>query len=489
MAFEPDELPPDSPCPFSDASGSHWVPLYRHDCGFDAGVFVDKMMNVIHNPNIHSSWLFRADILYDDSAETRQPLSRADARVQEIEAMALQRTLIRKLIPRLERRDKALDQTCTFYRSVSAEQVTLSLVLYIPHVSCPSQVPFYHPKVGGIAHVHQWDAARGCGFITICLLPFDSKDLDCQKTRRTAYHLLAKLYKHGQSSVKGGYVKRGNHDCVIAQARLQNRYASLKTKHARHLVDNWQESTDATKHVFEDLSIAAFLIELWADMYCHAKFPGFVDVGCGNGLLVYILTQEGYSGWGFDARCRKSWAQYQTKSLDRPSGQSLEQRLLLPSLALQDSLDSDTHEMQLDEIHNGIFPPGTFIISNHADQLTPWTPILGAMSRCPFIMIPCCSHNLTGAKYRAPRPRDKSKPKSTYASLVDWVAQIAEDCGWQMETEMLRIPSTRNTCLLGRTMMEGNSKRDFSAIVAKYGGAQGYYANVARLVKSAPKGH
>ncbi|PHH69278.1 hypothetical protein CDD82_7862 [Ophiocordyceps australis] len=489
MAFEPDELPPGSPCPFSDASGSGWVPLYRHDCAFGPDVFVDKMMNVIRNPNIHSSWLFRADMLYDDEAETPLPLSRADARVQEIEAMSLQRVLVRRLIPRLERRDKPLDQTCVFYRSVSPGQVMLSLVIYLAHVSCPSQVPFYHPKVRGVAHLHHWDLGRQCGFITICLLPFDVKDLDCPKTRRTAYHLLAKLYKHGQSSLKGAYVKRGNHDCVMAQARLQNRYASLKAKHARHLVDSWQESTDPTKHVFEDLSIAAFLIELWADMYGDTKFPGFVDVGCGNGLLVYILTHQGYSGWGFDARCRKSWAQYQTRSLDTASGQSLEQRLLLPSLALDDTLDSHPHEKQLDDIHNGIFPPGTFIISNHADQLTPWTPILGAMSRCPFIMIPCCSHNLTGAKYRAPQPRDKSKSKSTYASLVDWVTQIAEDCGWLVETEMLRIPSTRNICLLGRNMVEGNSERDFSAIVAKYGGAHGYYANVARLVTSAPSGH
>lgn len=26
----------------------------------------------------------------------------------------------------------------------------------------------------------------------------------------------------------------------------------------------------------------------------------FVDLGCGNGLLVDILTQEGYSGFGID---------------------------------------------------------------------------------------------------------------------------------------------------------------------------------------------
>ena len=36
----------------------------------------------------------------------------------------------------------------------------------------------------------------------------------------------------------------------------------------------------------------------------------FADLGCGNGLLVYILEKEGYSGTGFDLRQRKIWAKY-----------------------------------------------------------------------------------------------------------------------------------------------------------------------------------
>lgn len=38
--------------------------------------------------------------------------------------------------------------------------------------------------------------------------------------------------------------------------------------------------------------------------------PSFLDLGCGNGLLVYILNQEGYPGFGIDVRKRKIWDKY-----------------------------------------------------------------------------------------------------------------------------------------------------------------------------------
>jgi tRNASer (uridine44-2'-O)-methyltransferase len=313
-------------------------------------------------------------------------------------------------------------------------------------------------------------------------------DLKDAKLNRIAFHLLEILHKHGQGSVEG-YVKRVNHDIVIPQARFQDRYGYLKSKYARQLVESWAESTDPGKHVFEDLGIAAFLIELWTDLYKGSAFPGFVDIGCGNGLLVYLLTQEGYDGWGFDARARKSWANYTTPTKLSPSGKSLEERLLLPGIIPTGRSENGAPQLNAANLHDGLFKPGTFIVSNHADELTPWTPILGAMSDCPFIMIPCCSHSLTGEKFRAPPPRDKSKPKSTYASLVDWVSQIAEDCGWQPEVEMLRIPSTRNTGILGRNRNEPAANIDIQAVLHKYGGVEGFYDNVIKLVKSGPASH
>ena len=37
------------------------------------------------------------------------------------------------------------------------------------------------------------------------------------------------------------------------------------------------------------------------------RLQTFVDLGCGNGLLTYILMSEGYNGIGIDLRKRKIW--------------------------------------------------------------------------------------------------------------------------------------------------------------------------------------
>ncbi len=64
-------------------------------------------------------------------------------------------------------------------------------------------------------------------------------------------------------------------------------YSRLKEKYAANLIANWQESSDAEKSVHEDLGIAAYLSCLW-----QGNTTSFVDLGCGNGLLVFILTSE-----------------------------------------------------------------------------------------------------------------------------------------------------------------------------------------------------
>jgi tRNASer (uridine44-2'-O)-methyltransferase len=284
--------------------------------------------------------------------------------------------------------------------------------------------------------------------------------------------------------------------------------------------------------VFEDLGIAAFLIELWAEMYKDTTFPGFVDIGCGNGLLVHILVEEGYSGWGFDARRRKSWSIWSTKAQD-----NLKELVLIPSIirkrkALsattrnktqptspileyseieytstetqpmnpvlghskneqkpQKCEQTSTEEIQEVGVHDGVFPKGTFIISNHADELTPWTPILANISECPFMMIPCCSHALSGDRFRAPPPKDAGASSSAYASLVAWVSKLATECGWTVEKEMLRIPSTRNTALIGRYRDIPFAEIDVLDLLDANGGAVCWEENALKLVKSAVRGH
>lgn len=477
-------------------TGKVWVPMLRHACSFGPEVFADVMMNLIKNPNHNSSWLFRADILQDNYVTATSPdLAPEASRLipVEVDNIPLYRTLVRRLIPRNIQRDTPLLQTCTFHQSSLIPPDTRggymkSLVIYVPHVRDLAEMPFYHPKVMAVAHLHEWSFENEEGYVSVHYLPFREHPIDQDsRLQRTAHQLLQILHKHGQG-VLAGYTKRVHHDTLISQAKVQDRYALLKTKHARHLINNWAESTDPLKHVFEDLGIAAFLIELWADMYENKDFPGFIDIGCGNGLLVHLLNQEGYLGWGFDARSRKSWKNYQSTSLDHPGRLNIEQRLLLPAIA---SKTPKTTNFSLDPaiIHNGMLPSGTFIISNHADELTPWTPVLAALSNCPFMMIPCCSNDLRGQKYRPPPPKDPTKSKSTYASFVDWVSQISLECGWKLETEALRIPSTRNICLIGRQIVTKVSENDMNQVLVRFGGTDGFADNVAGLVKGPPRSH
>ncbi|XWW94137.1 hypothetical protein V2A60_002079 [Cordyceps javanica] len=513
MAYAPEEFEPGTSPVIHElcSSGtepSHWEPLYRQACAFGPEIFTQRMVTFIRNPNLNTTWLFRGDILFDDNPGDEDPAKSSGApklvgafdagwpERKVVAGMTRTRTMVRRLIPRNQLRDAPMNQTCEFHQSSAAQDDAAAcpgklytLIIYVPHSQSAETMPFYHPNVRGIAHLHEWDAAAGHGAVSVHFQPFEADmPLRDAKLRRVGYHLLERLHKHGSSALRG-YTKRVHHDAVIPQPRFQDRFSALKNKYARSVMDAWAESTDPKKHVFEDLGIAAFLMELWTDMYGQDKaaFPGFVDIGCGNGLLVCILNQEGYQGWGFDARERKSWAQYsRAPCAASPTGHSLAERCLMPSV-----VPRPENEMAIDDslIHNGLFTKGTFIISNHADELTPWTPILGALSDCPWISIPCCSHDLSGARFRAPPPRDKTKPKSTYASLVDWVMQIGEDCGWHVETEMLRIPSTRNTGLLGRTRTRETKDIDIASILAKYGGVEGYYSSIVKLAKTGPRSH
>ncbi|CAK7235157.1 tRNA(Ser) Um(44) 2'-O-methyltransferase [Sporothrix curviconia] len=564
-----------------------WTPMWYRPCHFRPSEFDAVMQNLVRNPNVLSSWLFRADVVAETTqavtAENGPALPCFDGLMR-----ADERTLVRRLIPRNTMRDKPMLQTCVFYESLSRRAdddddddergrhgdtevdgaamdtdgdgpVERSLVVYLPHTTDLAEVPFYHPKVQGVGFLHEWRPMVGRGTVSMHFSFFGeaavanapaalASKLSRPILARVALSLINTVCKHGEGK-RAGYVKRVHHDQLVPQASVQDRYTRLKEKYARRLVQTWQETTDPAKHVFEDLSIAAFLMELWKDMYGPTEekqknkgssgdkkesvdevpeaFPGFIDVGCGNGLLVHILNAEGYKGWGFDARKRRSWQQYgnggdQTAAAAQPPESEdlpLRENLLLPHFLTQNNTHEDEQEQaresSIDDneegrsrkrlkgptIHDGTFPAGAFLIANHADELTVWTPLLAALAGCTFLAIPCCSHNFTGARFRAPPPSSAAKEatasvsvtlasSSTYASFVEWVASVAEDCGWKVELEMLRIPSTRNVGIVGRTRTSSATPftiEQAMQVISKYGGAHGFADNVAKLAAEGKK--
>ena len=489
-----------------------WITVLESPCTFPQAVFFEVMLNLIKNPNITSSHLFRADIFCDSGIDESighnstpgggllRHIKREYQPIKaELPGWNLQRTIVRQLIPRNPQLDRPLVQTCHFFDRVSEDE-THTIVLYIPHVQQAEDIPFYHPSVARLAFEHKWHeyqgASPGAGSISISYSLFPGESLTT-KLERTALRLLQTVHKHGQGQL-AGYQKRVHHDQIIPQQRYQDTYTRLKATYGKQLSQQWVEVTDPGKHVFEDLGIAAFLIELWRDMYTFTDerngngeaptddstsdpkptFRGFVDIGCGNGILVYILLAEGYDGWGFDARERKTWRIFPEFAQAR-----LQRRLVIP--------DVFSRAREADETwHNGIFQPGTFIISNHADELTAWTPLLAYLNDSAFIAIPCCSHDLGGARFRAPpmakaakegaarlpqqfsangiavennvtqsqaaetgllkRTDAHKKMPSAYSTLCLYVTSLAAEVGFEPEHEVLRIPSTRNQCIIGR---------------------------------------
>ncbi|KAL2356640.1 hypothetical protein BJ546DRAFT_837916 [Cryomyces antarcticus] len=495
-----------------------WMSMLSTPCTFGPELFSIVMINLIKNPNIMSSHLFRADIFYDSLNDTSVSQDyeskhfsnftkhlKVECRPLRIKAPGYtrQRTFVRQMVPRNPQLDRALLQTCHFYHSEEPGTEN-NVVIYLPHVRTANELPWYHPAVRALAFVHTWQVSEAChsdttprGTLSIHLALFDGTEIE-PRLQRTTLNLLRITHKHGQGQL-AGYTKRVNHDLVVPQAMFQNTYSRLKTKHAKALIGEWVEQTDPEKHVFEDLGIAAFLIELWAEMYSFASptadgeegetgeapkpvFPGFVDIGCGNGVLVYVLLQEGYSGWGFDARRRKTWGIFPANVQDR-----LKEMVLVPRVLQDDTADVVHTAPTSPAFHDGVFGRGTFIISNHADELTLWTPLLAHLSDCPFIAIPCCSHNLAGARFRAPAPSSRKsgagsspnsdsdsadkntdakgdlkrpaiKQPSAYASLCAYVSTLTESVGYIPEREMLRIPSTRNMAVIGRRVRDHDPK-------------------------------
>jgi tRNASer (uridine44-2'-O)-methyltransferase len=165
-------------------------------------------------------------------------------------------------------------------------------------------------------------------------------------------------------------------------------------------------------------------------------------LSCGNGLLTHILTAEGYDGKGIDLRARTSWSHY------------------------PQTTQNNLHVHAFDPSRPDAFlKEGIFIIGNHADELTPWLPVLSTThSASGYLSIPCCSWTFE-AKYERSSTESFSTASpefietlnlggdgvyvSSYSMYRIWLASLSLHCGWEVECETLRIPSTRNWAIIG----------------------------------------
>jgi tRNASer (uridine44-2'-O)-methyltransferase len=529
------------------------APSYQASPHCNAAKFEEISNVLLSQPQLNSSHLFRADIMHDSTGLLQTPAQKAEALgeiaadmqyTNDVEAtvdseiwssplsasiiasLALKhtRTVVRRLIPRKPKVDRALEQTCFMYSEDESSEETQKqrLIVYRPHVNTTSEMPWYHPPVKALAFYYRGGSSMSS--ISVHLLQFRSEaaQLVPDRVHRTMLSLLntlVRLTKHEKSTVKQtsqnavqedavGDTKAlsmSRHmsalslapadlkDTIIPQHLVQDTYTRLKETYASDLISRWVESTEPSKHVFEDLSIASFLIELWKQMYpSPMTFPGFIDIACGNGILVYILLKEGYVGSGFDARRRKTWEMLDIEH-------HLTEQICIPQPFLDvlscsaDSVLPDT------KVHNGIISHSTFIISNHTDELTPWTPLLACLSSPsspnPFLAIPCCSHALSGARHRyAPNEvvqtttidLDAEQPqagdlkclrlakkaaqgddKSMYGCLTRKVVAVAQEVGCSVELTLMRIPSTRNIGIVGNKRYTATKHASVEEIISR----------------------
>ena len=197
MASKPVEYPEGSQPVLEDDIGSTWTPLYQNECRFPTANFTQVMNNLIRNPNIDSNHLFRADILLEEpfiSGHDYEPFPK----LIHITDFSLDTVMIRKFIPRNVQLDQPMDQTCLLYSHVHGTE-TKSLVIYLPHISSPSEAPHYHPAVHGIAFLHVFDTASEKGHLSVHYSFFESAPRSAV-LQRTAMHLITTVQKDRKST-------------------------------------------------------------------------------------------------------------------------------------------------------------------------------------------------------------------------------------------------------------------------------------------------
>ncbi|XP_063690199.1 probable tRNA (uracil-O(2)-)-methyltransferase [Bolinopsis microptera] len=235
-------------------------------------------------------------------------------------------------------------------------------------------------------------------------------------------------------------------------------YNHLKEKYAQDIFDAWDMQTDPSKFIHEDIGIASYLICLWKSRYADnaQDYVKFVDIGCGNGLLVYLLNQEKFSGIGIDVKSRNIWY-----------------TLFSNSKLCEKFFDPQSWNEISD--HN-------WLIGNHSDELTPWLPYVASMIsyNCDFFVLPCCTWNFT-AKYSR-----TNATLSTYHCYLNFVESVISDFGFKYQRDVMKIPSTKRTCFVseGRYYTETDHKIKQKLILDVVRGHSGNQSNLNCVVRS-----
>lgn len=343
--------------------------------------------------------------------------------------------------------------------------------------------PFQYPKVR--CYRFSYGVGKEGGTLRYSVVPLGDEACNPRHfetlqrhSKRTAQKLLSTVRKRAESYDPvlkcSTYVKRVVHDNLLTEHEYRKRYDLLKVKYS-FWVEKWTECTDPVKFVYEEMGIAAYLCALWEKERREeglTEKQTFLDCGCGNGFLVYLLIMEGHEGIGIDLQKRNIWDQYPEK---------------VRASLRHEELDPQTFDCS----------KWDWILGNHSDELSPWIPVMAA--RCQrkkpdrmmvnldertlpddgpkkavrragpkIFILPCCFYDFDGKKVVFGNTRRTLGVRAAsgtgkYEQYYRWIAQIAKAFGFTVEYENLRIPSTKYVSILGR-FIEFEDRTDIARV-------------------------
>ncbi|TKR67428.1 hypothetical protein L596_023583 [Steinernema carpocapsae] len=247
--------------------------------------------------------------------------------------------------------------------------------------------------------------------------------------KETVFPNLVRLMKSAEEN-------RGKkpHVSTIDIEQYSKTYQRIKLSIGKSIVESWTEKTDPHKFVYEDCALTAYLKVLFRETDSMPK--KFVDVGCGNGLLVKLLKEEGITGVGVDIRKRNIWDEFIAQGVQ----------------LCEASLDPQTA--------SGMPEGADYLIGNHSDELTPWIPIMAAKLKCSFFLLPCCPFDFY-CKYSKVKG---ASGESQYVSYMAYIRSIITKLGFEFKEDRLRIPSTKRHAFIA-TIPSGGLPENIDEII------------------------
>jgi len=207
------------------------------------------MVDLILHPERTVGLILRGELLADSTSRSDDNSTTIGQHVAyKVPGYTLSRVLRRRLLPKIPERDASLEQDCVLYHEDGPD---VTLVALFPLLEPGQGMPYYHPDADALAfrHVPSKDG-RTQALLRVDVIPRSSVGHDeGYRLYKACLALLEIIDRHGHGK-STGYKKRVIHDTVVPRDTYQDFYHTMKMRY-QHLKEEWVESTDAIKNVFE----------------------------------------------------------------------------------------------------------------------------------------------------------------------------------------------------------------------------------------------